>query len=71
MAEKLRLLLQRHRFPEFPDLRVTTSIGVGSYTCCERSFHHLFRRVDTALYRAKAQGRNQTVVARDIPAEED
>lgn len=65
LAEKLRVLVAGHRFEEFPDLRVTASIGVGARHFSEDSFHMLFRRVDAALYRAKAQGRNRTVVAPD------
>lgn len=61
-AEKLRSKIACTRFEAFPQLVVTVSIGVGSHQC-EDAFHHLFRRVDVALYQAKAQGRNRTVVA--------
>jgi PleD family two-component response regulator len=53
-----------HNFEEFPDLQVIASIGVGEHNC-EDSFNQLFRRVDVALYQAKAQGRNRTVVAQN------
>lgn len=61
-AEKLRSLIATHCFAEFPDLRITVSIGVGVHQG-EEPFNLLFRRVDVALYQAKAQGRNRTVVA--------
>lgn len=61
-AEKLRSKIACTRFEDFPQLVVTVSIGVGSHQCKD-AFHHLFRRVDVALYQAKAQGRNRTVVA--------
>lgn len=64
LAEKLRSLIATHRFEGYPDLQVTASIGIGGHRC-EDSFHVLFRRVDVALYQAKAQGRNRTVVAQD------
>lgn len=63
-AEKLRSLVATHRFEAFPDLQVTISIGVGEHSG-EQPFHMLFRRVDVALYQAKAMGRNRTVVAAD------
>lgn len=63
-AEKLRLLVANHRFPAFPDVRITVSIGVGSHSG-DQPFHVLFRRVDAALYQAKSLGRNRTVVAAD------
>lgn len=64
LAEKLRNLIATHKFEKYPYLQVTASIGIGGHRC-EDSFHVLFRRVDIALYQAKAQGRNRTVVAQD------
>lgn len=62
VAEKLRSKLAALRFEEYPDLVVTASFGVGSHNQ-RGSFDDLFRRVDVALYQAKTQGRNRTVMA--------
>lgn len=62
IAEKMRTLVEAARFAEFADLRVTISQGVGT-SDGKIAFHELFRRVDKALYLAKAQGRNRTIKA--------
>lgn len=64
IAEKLRTLVESIRFTEFSELRVTISLGVGAIDGIE-PFHMLFRRVDAALYQAKAQGRNRVIMAED------
>lgn len=62
MAEKLRHKISQYRFEEFPDLTITVSCGVGAQMG-DRPFEDLFRRTDVALYQAKANGRNCTVIA--------
>jgi diguanylate cyclase (GGDEF)-like protein len=62
LAEQLRLAVAAARFEDLPDLWVTISLGVGAIDGIE-PFHMLFRRVDVALYQAKAQGRNRTITA--------
>jgi diguanylate cyclase (GGDEF)-like protein len=62
IAEKLRSLVALAHYDDLPELQVTISLGVGAIEGDEL-FHMLFRRVDLALYQAKAQGRNRTVVA--------
>ncbi len=55
-AEKLRTRMEEHAFPGVG--RVTCSFGVAQFVCDETD--DLFtRRVDEALYRAKAQGGNR------------
>lgn len=62
IAEKMRLLVESARFEQFPDLRVTISLGVGT-SDGKVPFDQMFVQVDTALYQAKAQGRNRTIKA--------
>lgn len=62
IAEKMRVLIASASFEQFPELRVTISLGVGT-SDGKVPFHELFRRVDIALYEAKAQGRNRTIKA--------
>jgi diguanylate cyclase (GGDEF)-like protein len=62
IAEKMRVLIASASFEQFPELHVTISLGVGT-SDGKVPFHELFRRVDIALYEAKAQGRNRTIKA--------
>lgn len=62
IAEEMRALVATYNFDQFPELRVTISLGVGA-SDGKIPFHQLFRRVDMALYEAKAQGRNRTISA--------
>lgn len=62
LAEKLRTHVAQHVFTGLPPKAVTVSIGVAERAAHE-SYNELFKRADTALYRAKAQGRNQCVGA--------
>jgi diguanylate cyclase (GGDEF)-like protein len=63
IAEKLRALVELTRFDDRPELSVTISLGVGAIDEGIEPFHMLFRRVDLALYQAKAQGRNRVIAA--------
>ncbi len=60
LAEKLRLVLETHDFPEVG--RVTCSFGVAEHRPGE-SVASLIKRVDTGLYLAKENGRNRVEVA--------
>lgn len=79
LAEKLRLLIEGTQFdlenstnsprlnqqlhPQLhPQLKVTASFGVGEVQAGE-TFTETFNRADSALYEAKKQGRNCTVLA--------
>lgn len=62
IAEEMRALVATENFNQFPELHVTISLGVGT-SDGKIPFHQLFRRVDMALYEAKAQGRNRTIKA--------
>jgi len=65
LAENLRVLVANMQFDDVPDLHCTISLGVGTLHALE-PFHMLFRRVDIALYQAKAQGRNCVVLAQPV-----
>ena len=63
--ERLRAKLRDAQVSESqPDLRISFSAGMAAYT--ERSaVQDAIERADRALYQAKAQGRNCTVLAPD------
>ena len=62
LAEKIRIMVGHSEFEPEDPLVVTVSAGVGSLLE-EESFSDLFKRVDEALYAAKATGRNCCCVA--------
>ncbi|MDO8485021.1 MAG: diguanylate cyclase [Candidatus Limnocylindrales bacterium] len=64
VAEKLRLLVQRHRFTasEGLALGVTISIGIAGGQGKSLRAESLVRDADQAMYSAKSLGRNQTYV---------
>ena len=64
VAEDLRRRIGGLRFnlPDGSEFQVTASIGVGAFDATRhRDGDALFREVDAALYRAKADGRNRVV----------
>lgn len=64
LAEKLRTLVQRQRFPVDgnPDLTVTISIGLVGGIGAKLRMESLVRDADAAMYSAKSLGRNQTYI---------
>lgn len=60
MAERLRLAVAALQFPRFPDYKVTVSIGLTQAGRHEQ-VREVISRADSALYRAKDNGRNQVV----------
>jgi diguanylate cyclase (GGDEF)-like protein len=60
LAEKLRAVIEAHRFDEA--VPVTSSFGVTQFVE-QDSIEGLTARVDQALYQAKGQGRNRVVAA--------
>lgn len=56
LAEELRIALQNHTFSSYPN-PITASFGVADYHP-QDSANTLIKRADTALYRAKHNGRN-------------
>jgi diguanylate cyclase (GGDEF)-like protein len=64
VAEKLRLLVEGHRFrlPDGTDVSVTVSIGIAGGRGEHLRIETLVRDADAAMYSAKSLGRNQTYV---------
>jgi diguanylate cyclase (GGDEF)-like protein len=62
LAVRLWLALRETLFPDLPGVRVTASLGVGAISPSE-PFDHAYARVDAAMYRAKAEGRDRIVQA--------
>ncbi|MCK0538277.1 GGDEF domain-containing protein [Alcanivorax quisquiliarum] len=68
VLEQLRGELAQEQFEHAPALRVTVSQGLAEYIEGE-PLEAWLARADEALYRAKGQGRNRTVVAPRRPLE--
>lgn len=64
VAEKLRLLVEGHRFrlPDGTDVSVTVSTGIAGGRGEHLRIETLVRDADAAMYSAKSLGRNQTYV---------
>lgn len=62
LAERIRERLEKTRFPAYPELVVTCSLGVAERGE-EEEVSEWFHRADQALYRAKERGRNRSEAA--------
>lgn len=63
IAERIRTMtLACQPIDDHPSLRISASFGASTLGTADPDFHALFARADRALYAAKAQGRNRTVV---------
>lgn len=61
VAEKVRNLIERTRFLyQGAEVPVTISVGLTQALPTDQDAEALFKRVDTAMYQAKKEGRNQT-----------
>lgn len=60
IAEQLRQAVELLRFPSYPDLRISISIGLTQAGRHEQ-VREVITRADSALYQAKNRGRNQVV----------
>lgn len=68
LAERMRVAVEGVRIPGVGRLRATVSLGVASavpaaFVTDAASFDAILKRADSALYRAKAGGRNCVVLA--------
>lgn len=63
IAERLRKKIEEHNFPaEKTPIRITISMGIAQYNpAIDKNEEMLLKRSDTALYAAKAQGRNKVI----------
>ena len=68
VAEKIRLLAEQHTYVFGAEpLQVTVSIGLTELQP-DDTLHSLIARADSALYRAKQNGRNQVCIEEPLPA---
>lgn len=63
VAERIRLRVAEQQFADGPDLAVSLSIGVAETIGDHATLDAWVQAADTALYRAKAAGRNQVCAA--------
>ncbi|HEY4354141.1 MAG TPA: GGDEF domain-containing protein [Acidobacteriaceae bacterium] len=71
VAERLRTNVARMRLPDPATssqsveraIRITVSVGVATYSECGDNMNDMLQRADTALYEAKALGRNRVVMS--------
>ena len=64
VAERLRLYVAQHPFETSAGhIPITVSIGVAALTSDTPNLQALIQRADQALYKAKAQGRNQIALS--------
>lgn len=68
VAERLRKAVERHHFAIGDHM--TISCGVAHVPETSADLGMAMKSADIALYRAKGQGRNQTVVAEELPGRE-
>lgn len=68
-AERIREAVESHSFSwQDQELRITVSIGVAAVTPDDNTISSLISRVDMALYRAKAEGRNRVCLQKIMAA---
>ncbi len=64
VAERIRVIIANSNFNiSQQDINITISIGISQYqNNDDESFEKILKRADQALYQAKSQGRNRTIV---------
>ena len=62
VGERIRAAVEALRLPDWPDLRVTVSVGVAPLAE-GKAIERILSEADAALYRAKADGRNRVQLA--------
>jgi len=61
LGERLRKAVEELRFPKYPEIKVTVSIGISLYDG-SKDFWEVIREADDAMYLAKKKGRNRVEV---------
>jgi diguanylate cyclase (GGDEF)-like protein len=64
VAERLRGLIAAMRWPDWPDMQVTASLGVAEVSPGEVMLEPAMTRADAALYTAKEAGRDRVMLQR-------
>jgi len=59
IAQQIRAGIEAIKFPEWPDLVMTASIGLYTSSKSRDLYSEMLRRADAAMYRSKESGRNQ------------
>ncbi|QIJ75130.1 diguanylate cyclase [Methylobacterium sp. NI91] len=67
VAEGIRAGVARFTHPDYPELRMSVSVGVAAESQIGGSLDYLLRRADDALYRAKRTGRDRVVTSEEDP----
>lgn len=63
IAERVRATVQQHQFAyNGQSFHISISIGIAHFAKADNNWQAMFHRADSALYVAKAQGRNQICV---------
>ena len=71
LAERLRQSVEELEFVGFKELRGTITCGVAIADRADEKPSQILVRADQAMYRGKAQGRNQVVVFRSSEQDTD
>lgn len=61
-AEKIRTRIEKNEFKDLPDFHITISIGISTMEVRQDTLNDILERSDKALYHAKANGKNQSIV---------
>lgn len=67
VAERIRAGVAGFAQPDYPELRMSVSVGVAAEGQIGGSLDYLLRRADDALYRAKRAGRDRVVTCEGDP----
>ncbi len=61
-VEKKKINIEEYKIKDVKEISVTVSIGVSEYKKTDKEPETLYKNADSALYKAKEQGRNRVIV---------